>query len=52
MSKLKKMIVDGNGAVAHAAHSINEVIFIYPITPSSPKEEICNEQSYRGEKNI
>jgi pyruvate-ferredoxin/flavodoxin oxidoreductase len=44
MSKLKKMIVDGNGAVAHATHSINEVIFIYPITPSSPMEEIHQEK--------
>ncbi len=43
---------DGNSAVAHVAHSINEVIAIYPITPSSPMGEISDEKSAKGEKNI
>ena len=42
MPKRKKMIVGGNGAVAHVAHAVNEVIAIYPITPSSPMGEICD----------
>ena len=43
---------DGNSAVAHVAHAVNEVIAIYPITPSSPMGEICDEKSALGEKNI
>ncbi len=43
---------DGNSAVAHVAHATNEVIAIYPITPSSPMGEISDEKSARGEKNI
>jgi len=32
----KKMVtIDGNTAAAHVAHATNEVIAIYPITPSS-----------------
>jgi len=42
----------GNSAVAHVAHAINEVIAIYPITPSSDMGEISDEKSARGEKNI
>jgi len=44
--------MDGNAAVAHVAHATNEVIAIYPITPSSPMGEISDEKSARGEKNI
>ena len=43
---------DGNSAAAHVAHATNEVIAIYPITPSSPMGEISDEKSARGEKNI
>jgi len=43
---------DGNSAVAHVAHATNEVIAIYPITPSSPMGEIADEKSANGEKNI
>jgi pyruvate-ferredoxin/flavodoxin oxidoreductase len=31
--------IDGNEAVAHVACSINEVMVIYSITPSSPMGE-------------
>jgi len=34
--------VDGNEAVALVAHKINEVIAIYPITPSSPMGELSD----------
>ena len=40
---------DGNSAVAHVAHATNEVIAIYPITPSSVMGEICDEKTARGE---
>jgi pyruvate-ferredoxin/flavodoxin oxidoreductase len=43
---------DGNSAVAHVAHATNEVIAIYPITPSSNMGEIADEKSAKGEKNI
>ncbi|MGQ9456358.1 MAG: pyruvate:ferredoxin (flavodoxin) oxidoreductase [Armatimonadota bacterium] len=43
---------DGNSAVAHVAHATNEVIAIYPITPSSPMGEEADEKSAWGEKNI
>jgi pyruvate-ferredoxin/flavodoxin oxidoreductase len=42
----------GNSAVAHVAHATNEVIAIYPITPSSDMGEIADEKSASGEKNI
>ncbi|MBU0984152.1 MAG: pyruvate:ferredoxin (flavodoxin) oxidoreductase, partial [candidate division Zixibacteria bacterium] len=44
--------IDGNSAAAYVAHATNEVIAIYPITPSSGMGEIADEKSARGEKNI
>jgi len=44
--------IDGNEAVARVAHKINEVISIYPITPSSPMAELSDVYSTKGEKNI
>jgi pyruvate-ferredoxin/flavodoxin oxidoreductase len=43
---------DGNSAVAYVAHATNEVIAIYPITPSSGMGEISDEKSARKEENI
>ena len=43
---------DGNSAVAHVAHATNEVIAIYPITPSSVMGEISDAKSSKGEVNI
>ncbi|NJD91951.1 MAG: pyruvate:ferredoxin (flavodoxin) oxidoreductase, partial [Geobacter sp.] len=49
----KKMVtIDGNTAAAHVAHATNEVIAIYPITPSSVMGEISDVKSAMGEKNI
>lgn len=49
----KKMItVDGCTACAHVVHATNEIITIYPITPSSPIAEICDAKSAAGQKNI
>lgn len=51
--KKKKMVaMDGNSATAYTAHATNEVIAIYPITPSSVMGEIADEKSAKGEKNI
>ncbi len=44
--------IDGNEAVASVAHRINEVIAIYPITPSSPMGESADELSAEGRPNI
>lgn len=49
MSK-KYITVDGNEAVALVAHKINEVIAIYPITPSSPMGELSDYYSSKNEK--
>jgi pyruvate-ferredoxin/flavodoxin oxidoreductase len=44
--------VDGNEAAAYVAHQTNEVIAIYPITPSSPMGESADGWSAMGRKNI
>ncbi len=44
--------VDGNEAVASIAHRTNEVIAIYPITPSSNMGELSDEWSAVGRTNI
>ena len=51
--KQRKMVtMDGNEAVASVAHRTNEVIAIYPITPSSNMGEWADEWSAFGKKNI
>ncbi len=50
--KRKLVTIDGNTAAAHVAHATNEVIAIYPITPSSNMGEISDIKSAQGEKNI
>ncbi len=52
MSEKKMVTIDGNTAVAHVAHATNEVIAIYPITPSSPMGELSDAYSAQGRKNI
>jgi len=53
MAKTKKMVaMDGNTATAYTAHATNEVIAIYPITPSSVMGELSDLKSVKGEKNI
>ena len=44
--------MDGNTAAAHVAHATNEVIAIYPITPSSPMGELADEKSARREEHL
>ncbi|HEY5995458.1 MAG TPA: pyruvate:ferredoxin (flavodoxin) oxidoreductase [Candidatus Deferrimicrobiaceae bacterium] len=48
----KMVTIDGNTAAAHVAHATNEVIAIYPITPSSVMGEISDAKSAAGVKNI
>ncbi len=52
MSERKWVTVDGNEAAAYVAHKSNEVIAIYPITPSSPMGEFSDEWSAQGRKNV
>jgi pyruvate-ferredoxin/flavodoxin oxidoreductase len=48
----KMSIVDGNEAAASVAFRLNEVIAIYPITPSSPMGEWSDQWNSEGKKNI
>ncbi|MCI4624607.1 MAG: pyruvate:ferredoxin (flavodoxin) oxidoreductase [Candidatus Magnetoovum sp. WYHC-5] len=48
----KMVTVDGSAACAHVVHATNEIITIYPITPSSPIAEICDSKSAAGQVNI
>ncbi len=50
--KRPTVTIDGNEAVALVAHRINEVIAIYPITPSSNMGEWADAYSAEGKKNI
>jgi pyruvate-ferredoxin/flavodoxin oxidoreductase len=52
MPKQAMVTIDGNEATASVAHRINEVIAIYPITPSSAMGEFADEWSAKGRKNI
>ena len=49
---MSKITVDGNMACAKIAYKLSEVSAIYPITPSSPMAEACDEMVNAGEKNI
>ncbi len=44
--------IDGNEAVARVAYRLNDVIAIYPITPSSPMAELADRWSQRGNPNL
>lgn len=50
MKKLETM--DGNTAASYIAYAMSDVAAIYPITPSSPMAEICDEWAAYGRKNI
>src|SRR4030043_130307 len=51
--RVREMVtIDGNTAAAHVAHATNEVIAIYPITPSSLMAELSDQYSAEGRKNI
>jgi pyruvate-ferredoxin/flavodoxin oxidoreductase len=48
----KTLTIDGNEAAAHVAYKTNEVIAIYPITPSSPMGEFADAWTASAQKNI
>ncbi|HXG91043.1 MAG TPA: pyruvate:ferredoxin (flavodoxin) oxidoreductase [Blastocatellia bacterium] len=48
----QQVTIDGNEAAAYVAFKTNEVIAIYPITPSSPMGEFADAWAARNEKNI
>lgn len=48
----KYTTIDGNEAAAYVAYRTNEVIAIYPITPSSPMGELSDEWASKGIPNI
>ena len=48
----QKLTIDGNTAAAHVAYAFSDVAAIYPITPSSPMAEVCDEWAANGRKNI
>ena len=47
-----KVTLDGNEATAYVAYHVNEVIAIYPITPSSPMGEHADQWAAEGRPNI
>ena len=48
----KNVTIDGNTAAAHVAYAFSDVASIYPITPSSPMAESCDEWAAYGRKNL
>ena len=52
MKNQQTLTIDGNQAAATVAHKLNEVIAIYPITPSSNMGEWADEWSSRGQVNL
>ncbi len=51
-NKAKSKPMDGNEAVANIAYRLNEVVALYPITPSSPMGEWADAWSAAGMKNL
>lgn len=50
--KKQTITIDGNQAAATVAHKVNEVIAIYPITPSSAMGEWADQWSAEGQTNL
>ncbi len=48
----KRKTVDANEAVASVAYRLSEIISIYPITPSTPMAELCDEWSAASKPNL
>ncbi|HSP63939.1 MAG TPA: pyruvate:ferredoxin (flavodoxin) oxidoreductase, partial [Pyrinomonadaceae bacterium] len=48
----RTVTIDGNEAAAFVAYKTNEVIAIYPITPSSPMGESSDAWAATGKKNL
>ncbi|HET9360452.1 MAG TPA: pyruvate:ferredoxin (flavodoxin) oxidoreductase [Vicinamibacterales bacterium] len=52
MAQRRRITVDGNEAAASVAYRASETIAMYPITPSSPMAEVCDEWSTRKRANL
>ena len=52
MASRRRITVDGNEAAASVAYRASETIAIYPITPSSPMAEVCDEWASRRKPNL
>nr|VFK35365.1 MAG: pyruvate-ferredoxin/flavodoxin oxidoreductase [Candidatus Kentron sp. MB]VFK77247.1 MAG: pyruvate-ferredoxin/flavodoxin oxidoreductase [Candidatus Kentron sp. MB] len=52
MPERNMVVIDGNEAAAHIAYLTNEVIAIYPITPSSTMGELADEWAASGIRNL
>jgi pyruvate-ferredoxin/flavodoxin oxidoreductase len=52
VNKAKHVTIEGNEAAAYIAHMTNEVIAIYPITPSSPMGEFSDQWSAEKRPNL
>src|SRR5690242_19297608 len=52
MTQRETVTIDGNEAAALIAHKLNEVIAIYPITPSSGMGELADQWSAEGKPNL
>jgi pyruvate-ferredoxin/flavodoxin oxidoreductase len=50
--QVKFKTIDGNEAAAYVAYRLNEAMAIYPITPSSPIAEWCDQWASEGKKNL
>ncbi len=52
MNHRDKVTLDANEAAASVAYRMNEIAVIYPITPSSPMAEWCDEWAANGRTNL
>ena len=52
MGVWRQVTIDGNEAAAYVAFKTNEIIAIYPITPSSPMGEFADAWATSKDKNI
>ncbi len=52
MAVRRQVTMDGNEAAASVAYRASETIAIYPITPSSPMAEVCDEWSTQHKPNL
>src|SRR6187401_2135552 len=52
MTSRRRITVDGNEAAASVAYRASETIAMYPITPSSPMAEVCDEWANKKKPNL
>lgn len=52
MIEKKYISVDGNTAAAMIGYALSDIACIFPITPSTPMAELCDEWASKGQKNI